>query len=167
MFWLLFDIIIDNPKLTLLKDSADDFDLICQTMLLFCKLWVTVKRSHVCKQIEFHIMHDHVKFIYSEKATKFCTIFTLLLSYVAPVKSKVKILKSFVAFSEYMNFNKYFRFGPKLYFKLSWNSSWSWPWNCHRNCSWNFCKIVNEIVHENVLNCPLYFPLELACCKKR
>ena len=31
-----------------------------------------------------------VKFIYSEKATKFCEIFTLLLSYVLPVKSKVK-----------------------------------------------------------------------------
>ena len=47
-----------------------------------------------------------LKFIYSEKATKFCEIFTLLLSYVVPVKSKVKILQNFVAFSEYMNFNK-------------------------------------------------------------
>ena len=43
--------------------------------------------------------------MYSEKATKFCKIFTLLLSYVAPVKSKVKISQNFVAFSEYMNFN--------------------------------------------------------------
>ena len=33
------------------------------------------------------------KFIYSEKATKFCEIFTLLLSYVVPVKSKVKIFQ--------------------------------------------------------------------------
>ena len=41
-----------------------------------------------------------VKFIYSEKATKFCKIPTLLLSYVVPVKSKIEI----VAFSEYMNF---------------------------------------------------------------
>ena len=32
-----------------------------------------------------------LNFIYSEKATKFCEIFTLLLSYVVPVKSKVKI----------------------------------------------------------------------------
>ena len=47
-----------------------------------------------------------VKVIYSEKATKFCKIFTLLLSYVVPVKSKVKILQNFVAFSEYMNFSK-------------------------------------------------------------
>ena len=46
-----------------------------------------------------------IKFIYSEKgekATKFCEIFTLLLSYV--VRVKVKISQNFVAFSEYMNF---------------------------------------------------------------
>ena len=47
-----------------------------------------------------------LKFIYSEKAAKFCEIFTLLLSYVVPVKSKVKISQNFVAFSEYMNFKK-------------------------------------------------------------
>ena len=45
-----------------------------------------------------------LKFTYSEKATKFCKIFTLLLSYVVPVKSKVKISQIFVAFSEYINF---------------------------------------------------------------
>ena len=45
-----------------------------------------------------------VKFIYSEKATNFCEIFALLLSFVVPVKSKVKISQNFVAFSEYMNF---------------------------------------------------------------
>ena len=44
------------------------------------------------------------KFIYSEKATKFCDISTLLLSYVVPVKNKAKISQNFVAFSEYMNF---------------------------------------------------------------
>ena len=43
--------------------------------------------------------------MYSEKATKFCEIFTLILSYVEPVKSKVKISQNFVAFSEYVNFN--------------------------------------------------------------
>ena len=46
-----------------------------------------------------------LKFIYSEKATKFCEIFPLLLSYVVPVKSKWKISQNFVAFSEYMNFS--------------------------------------------------------------
>jgi hypothetical protein len=45
-----------------------------------------------------------VKIIYSEKATKFCEISTLLLSYLVPVKSKVEILQNFEAFSEYMNF---------------------------------------------------------------
>ena len=49
-------------------------------------------------------MFAFVKFIFSEMATQFCQIFTLLLSYVVPVKSKVKILQTFVAFSEYMNF---------------------------------------------------------------
>ena len=44
-----------------------------------------------------------LKFIYSEKATKFCKISTLILSYVVPVKNKVDILQNFVAFSEYMN----------------------------------------------------------------
>ena len=44
-----------------------------------------------------------LKFIYSVKATKFCEISTLLLSYVVPVKSKVEMSQNFVAFSEYMN----------------------------------------------------------------
>ena len=53
-------------------------------------------------------MAKPVKFIYSEKATKFCEILTLLLSYyVVPVKSKVKISQNVVAFSEYMNFTTY------------------------------------------------------------
>ena len=45
-----------------------------------------------------------LKFIYSEKATTFCEISTLLLSYVVPVKGKVEILQNVVTFSEYMNF---------------------------------------------------------------
>ena len=49
-------------------------------------------------------LSSKVKFIYSEKATKFCEFSTLLLSYIVPVKSKVEILQNFVAFSEYMNF---------------------------------------------------------------
>ena len=47
-----------------------------------------------------------LKFIYSEKATKFCKIFPLLLTAVHTVKSKGKISQNFVAFSEYMNFIK-------------------------------------------------------------
>ena len=46
-----------------------------------------------------------VKFIYSEKATNFCEISTVDLSYVVTVKSTVEISQTCVAFSEYMNFN--------------------------------------------------------------
>ena len=46
----------------------------------------------------------YIKFIYSEKATKFCEISTILLSYAVPVKSQVDISQNFVAFLEYMNF---------------------------------------------------------------
>ena len=48
-------------------------------------------RSNFCKipsklQCNLNVRVGHyVKFIYSEKATKFCEIFTLLLSYVVPV----------------------------------------------------------------------------------
>ena len=48
----------------------------------------------------------YLEFIYSEKATIFCEIFTLLLSYVVPVKSEVEISQNFVAFLKYMNYNK-------------------------------------------------------------
>ena len=47
-----------------------------------------------------------VKLIYSEKITKFCEISTLLLTGTTEDKSKMEILRNFVAFSEYMNFNK-------------------------------------------------------------
>ena len=46
------------------------------------------------------ILECHLKFIFSEKATKFCEVSTLLLSYVVPVKSKVEISQNFVAFLE-------------------------------------------------------------------
>ena len=45
---------------------------------------------------------EQVKFIYSEKATIFCEIFTLLLTVCTVVKSKVKISQIFEAFSEYV-----------------------------------------------------------------
>ena len=47
----------------------------------------------------------YVKFIYSEKATKFCEICPFLLTTVHTVKSKGKISQNCGAFSEYMNFN--------------------------------------------------------------
>ena len=50
------------------------------------------------------IFISSVKFINSEKATKLCEIFILLLTDTTWDKSKVKISQNFVAFSEYMNF---------------------------------------------------------------
>jgi hypothetical protein len=47
---------------------------------------------------------NYVKFIHSEKATKFCEISTTDLSYVVMVQPMVGISQNFVAFSEYMNF---------------------------------------------------------------
>ena len=47
---------------------------------------------------------EFLKFIYSEKATKFCEIFPLLLTVCTVVKSKGTISQNFVAFSECMNF---------------------------------------------------------------
>ena len=44
-----------------------------------------------------------LKFTYSEKATQFCEIFLLLLTVC-----KGKISQNFVAFSDYMNFNRIF-----------------------------------------------------------
>ena len=44
------------------------------------------------------------------KATKFCKISTVDLSYVVPVKSMVEISQNVVAFSEYMNFNDVINF---------------------------------------------------------
>ena len=55
------------------------------------------------KKIEYK---PPLKVIYSEKATKFCEISTVDLSYIVTIKSKVEILQTFMAFSEYMNFNK-------------------------------------------------------------
>ena len=46
------------------------------------------------------------KFMNYEKATNFCEISSVDLSYVVMVKSIVEISQNFVAFSEYMNFKR-------------------------------------------------------------
>ena len=67
---------------------------------------MTCRKTISCLRIYqiLYLSSKVIKFIYSEKATKFCEISTLLLSYLVPVKSKLKILQNFVIFSEYMNF---------------------------------------------------------------
>ena len=63
---------------------------------------LTSPYSTEVEKVERHV--EEVKFVYSEKATKFWEISTLLLSTVHTDKSKVEILENFVAFSEYINF---------------------------------------------------------------
>ena len=55
-------------------------------------------------QNQSNFLLSSYKFIYSVKTTKFCDIFTLLLTVCTLVKSKVKISQNFMPFSEYMNF---------------------------------------------------------------
>ena len=57
--------------------------------------------------IFFRFFQNGLKLIYSEKATNFCEISTVDLSYVVTIKSMVEIAQNFVAFSEYMNFIKH------------------------------------------------------------
>ena len=64
------------------------------------KLFMVLKASQKVQINAFVI-----KFIYSEKTTKFCEISILLLTGTTQDKSKVEISQNFVAFSEYMNFN--------------------------------------------------------------
>ena len=59
-----------------------------------------------------------LKFIYSEKATKFSDISTLLLTCTTQDKSKVEISQNFVAFSEYMNFNGILKLHQKELYEL-------------------------------------------------
>jgi hypothetical protein len=59
------------------------------------KNWISVQHFHE---------KCHLKFVYSEKATKFCEISTLLLFVWTADKSKVESSQNFVAFSEYTNF---------------------------------------------------------------
>ena len=75
---------------------------------MYAITWTTWDTSHRQKATRVKdIQCDFittVKFIFSEKATKFCEISTLLLSVCTEDKSKVKISQNFVAFSEYMIF---------------------------------------------------------------
>ena len=62
-------------------------------------------RKAVSFACQIHTIFCKLKFIYSEKATKFCEISTLDLTVCSTVKYKVEISQNFVAFSEYMNFS--------------------------------------------------------------
>ena len=55
-------------------------------------------------ELLYRLISESLKFIYSEKVTKFCEIFPLLLAAVHTVKSKGIISQNFAAFSEYIIF---------------------------------------------------------------
>ena len=78
------------------KSKIDSFDGQC-TMRANMKVSKSFKICSRCLLL---------KFIYSEKATKFCKIFPLLLTGTTLDKSKVKISQNLVAFSKYINFTK-------------------------------------------------------------
>ena len=73
-------------------------------MMMICKLKKGILKDHA--RIRGQKPKIDIKFIYSEKATKFCKISALFLSLHIVDKSKVEILQNFVAFSEYTNFIK-------------------------------------------------------------
>jgi hypothetical protein len=83
--------------------AKDIIFLITQHEQLGMQAWLEAYHRTSCGYVNYG--SPEVKFIYSKKATKFCEIFTLLLSDVVPVKRNVKISQKFVAFSEYINFN--------------------------------------------------------------
>ena len=83
--------------------------LICYGMLVF---WCSWKLTwplgfRIYTRLNLIFLKNNffsLKFVYSEEAIKFCEIFPSLLTACTVVKSKMKILQNFVAFSEYMNF---------------------------------------------------------------
>ena len=79
-----------------------------------------------------------MKFIYSEKATKFCEIFPLLLTICIAVKSKGKISQNFVAFSEYMKYNIKIRLAPLKKKMLHPDLAMSLP--CCHKCAYELDK---------------------------
>ena len=102
------------PFIRYLRVSDDEQVNLCLILLQFPNLFGPVKiflgqtkygiAFSATPNIFVRALKLNLKFIYSEKATNFCEIFTLVLSYLVLVKSKVKLLQNFVAFSEYMNF---------------------------------------------------------------
>ena len=84
----LFQVLIKINNLDYLKNLSWNFEI------YFCLEFLGSYVQTICTARISPMMV--VKFIYSEKATKFCEIFTLLFSYVVPVKSKIS--KNVVAF---------------------------------------------------------------------
>ena len=114
---------------------------------------------HTFTKNHHKFLNNLLKFIYSEKATKFCENFTLLLTDCTVDKSKVKILQNFVALSEYVNFNQWIFLWPCTHyivcvqnilsvFKINWMHTL-------------FCTS-KHIVHQKTLGLHLWIYLTLS-----
>ena len=76
------------------------------------------------------VVFEIVKFIYSEKATKFCEMFPLILTVCTVLKSKGNISQKILAFSEYMNFQKkYYRGTGTLVFQKKVSETFTQAWS--------------------------------------
>ena len=93
---------------------------LCFRLMMFWINWVKVTLLNYYTSLVEKVRILLVRFIYSEKDTNFYKISTVDLSNVVTVKSTVKISRKFVAFSEYMNFNK--SIGAICWFKIGFNS---------------------------------------------
>ena len=112
--YLLFELFMtywfEIPSSEILTDQILEFFL----SIWFCiPIWIgsKIEKMELNSEFENNSLYFlfnscYVKFIYSEKPTRFCEISTVNLSYVVPVKSTVEISQNFVAFSEYMNFTR-------------------------------------------------------------
>ena len=122
---------------------------------IFKHLWHSQNRSTVLAK-----EGSLALFIYSEKATKFCEISTILLSYVVPVKSKVEISQNLVAFSYYINFNSK-SFLLFTWFCLEFYFFWC-QWTCKKTTCWKRIRseknhIIRMFTCQNMKNIRPYF----------
>ena len=93
---------------------------------------------------DFWEIYTSLKFVYSEKATKFYKIFTLLLSVCTTDKSKVKISQNFVVFSECTNFTL------RQFFETLPLTCWDWK---SRTTTYSLCiEVTSQIMDFNDLS---------------
>ena len=88
----------ENPNFRSINLGLTYTFLVVKTLLVHCPIYFNVKIFLWKTYLEVNI---------NSKVYIFYEAFTLLLSYVVPVKSKVKISQNLAAFSEYMNFTCY------------------------------------------------------------
>ena len=82
------------------RASRFDFSDLAKNSQIWPYFWCTWKNQKICLIVKYVWCKDILR-----RPQNFAkSIFTLLLTVCTVVKSKVKILQNFVAFSEYMNY---------------------------------------------------------------